>query len=149
MDFSKAFYSVDRNPLFKVLRHYGIPRKITDAITAMYTNSSSQADLVNHFSKSFSIITAVLQGDTLAPFLFIIVVDCFLRQQMTHMGLKHMLKIQKRLKFVDFQYLGAQIASPLSDFCRQRGIAWSNFWKLQTIWRSASLSLHLKLRLFD
>ena len=88
VDFSKAFDSVDRNALFKVLRHYGIPRKITDAITAMYTNSSSQAHLVNHFSKSFSIITAVLQGDTLAPFLFIIVVDCFLQQTDDSHGLK-------------------------------------------------------------
>ena len=88
VDFSKAFDSVDRNALFKVLRHYGIPRKITDAITAMYTNSSSQAHLVNHFSKSFSIITAVLQGDTLVPFLFIIVVDCILRQTDDSHGLK-------------------------------------------------------------
>ena len=28
-------------------------------------------------------------------------------------------------------------------------MTWSNFLKLQTIWRSTSLSLHLKLRLFD
>ena len=25
VDFSKAFHSVDRNALFKILRHYGIP----------------------------------------------------------------------------------------------------------------------------
>ena len=40
VNFSKAFDSVDRNDLFKNLRHYGIPRKIFEAITAIYTNSS-------------------------------------------------------------------------------------------------------------
>ena len=49
----------------------------------------------------------------------------------------------------DFKYLGARISSSLSDFRQRRGIAWSNFWKLQTIWRSAYISLQLKLRLFD
>ena len=48
----------------------------------------------------------------------------------------------------DFKYLGARIASSLSDFRQQRGVAWSNFWKLETIWRSTSLPLHLKLRCF-
>ena len=44
--FSKAFDSIDRNYLFKILRHKRIPLKITDAITAMYTNSSSQQVLL-------------------------------------------------------------------------------------------------------
>ena len=48
-----------------------------------------------------------------------------------------------------FKYLGPQIASSFSDFRQQRGIAWTNFWKLQTIWGSTGLSVHLKLRLFD
>ena len=49
----------------------------------------------------------------------------------------------------DFEYLGARIALSLSDFRQRRGITRSNFWKLQIIWRSNNLSLHLKLRLFD
>ena len=79
-DFSKEFDSVDRNALFKILRHYGIPRKITDVITAIYTNSSSQLRFGNHFRKAFSITAGVFQGDTLAPFLLIIVVDYIFRQ---------------------------------------------------------------------
>ena len=66
VNFSKVFDSVDRNTLFKTIRHYRIPYKITDAITAMYTNSSSRILLGNHFSKAFSITIGVLQGDTLA-----------------------------------------------------------------------------------
>ena len=49
----------------------------------------------------------------------------------------------------DFKYLAARIASSLLGLRQRRGIAWSNFWKLQTIWRSTDLSLHLKLGRFD
>ena len=51
----------------------------------MYTNSSSR---VYRLSKSFLINTGVLQGDTLAPFLFIIVVDYILQQTDDSHGLK-------------------------------------------------------------
>ena len=39
----------------------------------------------------------------------------------------------------ELKYLDARLASSLPDFPQQRGIVWSNFWKLQTIWRSTSL----------
>ena len=87
-DFSKAFDSFDRKALFEILSHYGIPCKITDAITAMYTNSSSRVRLGNHLSKAFYITTGVLQGDVLVQFLFIILVDYILRQTDESHGLK-------------------------------------------------------------
>jgi len=49
----------------------------------------------------------------------------------------------------DFCYLGSMISSPLRDLRRRRGIARSAFWKLETVWRSQSLNLETKLRLFD
>ena len=43
-------------------------------------------------------------------------------------------KALEELKVVkDFKYLGAWIALFLSHCRQQRGIAWSNFWKLQVI----------------
>ena len=39
----------------------------------------------------------------------------------------------------EFKYLDARLASSLPDFRQRRGMVWSNFWKLQTIWRSTSL----------
>lgn len=87
VNFSKAFHSVDRNPLFKILRYYRISPKITDAITAMYTNSSGQVCLDNDFNKIFSITTGGLQGDILANFLFIIVVDYIFQQTDSSCGL--------------------------------------------------------------
>ena len=59
-------------------------------------------------------------------------------------------KALDKLEIVDyFNYLGAKIASSYDDFKRRRGIAWSQFWKLEKIWRSAKISLKLKLHLFD
>ena len=59
-------------------------------------------------------------------------------------------KALDKLEIVDdFKYLGAKIASSYDNFKRRHGIAWSQFWKLETIWRSTKISLKLKLRLFD
>jgi len=49
----------------------------------------------------------------------------------------------------DFCYLGSMISSPLQDLRLRRGMAWSVFWKLETVWRSQSLNLETKARLFD
>ena len=49
----------------------------------------------------------------------------------------------------DFCYLRSIISSSLKDLGRRRGTAWNVFWKLETVWRSQSLNLETKLRLFD
>ena len=39
IDFKKAFDSIDREMMFAILRHYGIPEKIVAAIIVLYDNS--------------------------------------------------------------------------------------------------------------
>ena len=80
IDFKKAFDSVDRDTMWKILRNYGIPQKIVNAIVIIYTNSKSRVRLGNELSEAFNITTGVLQGDTLAPFLFLIVLDFVMKQ---------------------------------------------------------------------
>ena len=41
IDFKKAFDSIDRNVMFKILEAYGILQEIVDAIKIMYTNTSA------------------------------------------------------------------------------------------------------------
>ena len=54
------------------------------------------------------------------------------------------------LEVVDnFKYLGAYIANCHADFKRRKGLAWTQFWKLATVWKSKELSLKVKLQLFD
>ena len=80
IDFKKAFDSIDREMMFAILRHYGIPSQIVDAIRVLYDSSSSRVFVDGELSEEFRITTGVLQGDVLAPFLFIIVIDYLSRQ---------------------------------------------------------------------
>lgn len=75
IDFKKAFDSIDRRMMFAILLHYGIPEKIVKAIRVLYDNSTSRVYSDGQISEPFQITTGVLQGDVLAPFLFIIVID--------------------------------------------------------------------------
>ena len=79
VDFSKAFDSVDRNKMFDILKLYGIPEKIINAIKVLYTDTSSTISTSDGETEPFSTLAGILQGDTLAPFLFIIVVDYVMR----------------------------------------------------------------------
>ena len=82
VDFSKAFDSVDRNKMFEILKLYGIPDKMISAIKVMYTDTTSTILSPDGETPPFSINAGILQGDTLAPFLFIIVVDYVLRMSL-------------------------------------------------------------------
>ena len=79
VDFSKAFDSTDRGKIFEILKLYGIPDKIISAIKVLYTYTSSTILTPDGETPYFSIKAGILQGDTLAPFLFIILVDYVLR----------------------------------------------------------------------
>ena len=79
VDFSKAFDSIHRDQMFEILQLYGIPRSMIDAIRVLYTNTSSSVLTPDGETDPFDITAGILQGDTLAPFLFILVVDYILR----------------------------------------------------------------------
>ena len=49
----------------------------------------------------------------------------------------------------DFKYLGSTILSSMTHFLQRHAVAWNNFWRLQRVWKSEKLPLHLKLRLLD
>ena len=66
--------------MFSVLRHYGIPQPVVDAIGALYKNSKSAVIVDGKISEPFNVTTGVLQGDVLAPFLFIILIDYLMMQ---------------------------------------------------------------------
>ena len=79
VDFSKAFDSVDRDKMFEILGLYGITTKIINAIKVLYTDTISSILKSDGETEPFSILSGILQGDTLVPFLFIILVDYVLR----------------------------------------------------------------------
>ena len=79
VDFKKAFDSVSREKLFQILELYGISDKIISAIRALYTSTKAKVISPDGDTDVFDIQAGVLQGDTLAPFLFVLILDYVLR----------------------------------------------------------------------
>ena len=79
VDFRKAFDSISRETMFEILPLYGIPHSIVEAVKCLYTNTSALVLTPDGETTFFNIEAGVLQGDTLAPFLFIVVLDYVLR----------------------------------------------------------------------
>ena len=80
IDFKKAFDSIHRGKMMKILKAYGIPPNLLKAIDKMYTNTRAKVISPDGETEDFEITAGVLQGDTLAPFLFVIVLDYALRK---------------------------------------------------------------------
>ena len=60
IDFKKAFDSINREVMFAVLRHYGIPEPLVNAIGALYNNSKSVVMVDGNISEPFEVSTGVL-----------------------------------------------------------------------------------------
>uniref|UniRef100_A0A1I8IEM9 Reverse transcriptase domain-containing protein n=8 Tax=cellular organisms TaxID=131567 RepID=A0A1I8IEM9_9PLAT len=79
VDFRKAFDSVVRDALPEVLRAYNVPELLISAVMALYHGTTAAVSTPDGLSDFFETSSGVLQGDTLAPFLFILVLDWVLR----------------------------------------------------------------------
>ena len=80
VDFRNAFDSIHRGQLEEILRAYGVPVEIVDAVNMMNTNTTAQVFSLYGDTEFFEILAGVLQGDTLAPYLFIIASDYAMKQ---------------------------------------------------------------------
>ena len=63
----------------QILLAYGIPKETVAAITILYRNTKVKVRSPDGDTEYFDIVAGVLQGDTLAPYLFIICLDYVLR----------------------------------------------------------------------
>ena len=77
VDFEKAFDSVHRNSLWKILRHYGIPQEIVSTIQSFYNNFNCRVGNSQH---SFPVLSGVRQGCVMSALLFNITIDWVMRQ---------------------------------------------------------------------
>ena len=73
MDFRKAFDFINRRKILQILKAYGIPTRLEDAIGKTYEETPANVSSSDSETEFFKITADVLQGDTLAPYLFIIV----------------------------------------------------------------------------
>ena len=63
----------------QILLTYGLPKETVAAITILYRNIKVKVRSPDGDTEYFNIVAGVLQGDTLAPYLFIICLDYVLR----------------------------------------------------------------------
>ena len=79
VDFILACDSIHRGKMEQILLAYGIPKETVAAIMILYRNTKVKVRSPDGDTDYFDIVAGVLQGDTLAPYLFIISLDYVLR----------------------------------------------------------------------
>lgn len=75
VDFCKAFPSISFKAIREALRAFHVPPHLTQAIMSMYSGLRGFVRTPFGNTDEFDITTGTLQGDVLAPFLFIMVLD--------------------------------------------------------------------------
>ena len=86
VDFRKAFDSISRQAIFDILPLYGILELIFQAIKSLYINTEATVITPDEETEFFEITAGVLQGGTLAPFIFVIVLDYILRLSLDNLN---------------------------------------------------------------
>jgi hypothetical protein len=81
VDFEKAFDSIHRESLWRILRAYGVPQEIVLVIKSFYTNFTCKVGNSDH---SFQVKTGVRQGCVMSSLLFIIAIDWVMRRTTEH-----------------------------------------------------------------
>ncbi|VDP43474.1 unnamed protein product [Schistosoma margrebowiei] len=79
IDYEKAFDSVGRRTLWKLLRHYGVPEKIVNIIRNSYDGLQCKVVHGGQLTDAFQVRIEVRQGCLLSPFLFLLVVDWIMK----------------------------------------------------------------------
>ena len=84
INFTKAFDSIHSGKIEKILLAYGLPKE-TVAAMMLYRNTKVKVRSLDGDTDYFDIVAGVLQGDTLAPYLFIICLYYVLRKSIDEM----------------------------------------------------------------
>ncbi|CAH8466653.1 unnamed protein product [Schistosoma haematobium] len=104
IDYEKAFDSVDRTTLWKLLRHYGVPQKIVNIIQNSYDGLHCKIVHGGQLTKSFKVKTGVRQGCLLSPFLFLLVIDWIMKTSTSE--LKRGIQWTSRMQLDDLDFAG-------------------------------------------
>ena len=80
VDYEKAFDSLDRDTLWKLLQHYGIPNKLISLIRNSYEDMACRVIHAGQLTDSFMVKTGVRQGCLLSPFLFLLAIDWIMKK---------------------------------------------------------------------
>ena len=79
IDYSSAFTSVYWHKIEEALTELNVPKELIIAIMGTLRGASTSVRTPDGDTESFDISAGVLQGDTLAPYIFICIIDIILR----------------------------------------------------------------------
>ncbi|VDO63652.1 unnamed protein product [Schistosoma margrebowiei] len=79
IDYEKAFDSVDRTTLWKLLQHYGVSQKIVNIIQNSYDGLNCEIVRGGQLTKSFEIKTGVRQGCLPSSYPLLLVINWFMK----------------------------------------------------------------------
>ena len=80
VDFEEAFDSIDRNVLWKIFRHFGVPEKIVRLSQAFQEGFQARVLHEEDVTEPFDMKTGVRQGCLLSPVFFLVALDWVTRQ---------------------------------------------------------------------
>lgn len=83
VDFEKAFDSVHRETLWKIMGSYGIPEKLIIMTKSMYEDSECAVVDGSGTTEWFRVRSGVKQGCNMSCFLFLLVIDWIMRKTTT------------------------------------------------------------------
>ena len=80
VDFQKAFDSVSRGMMEKVLRYYGVPEWLVKLVEDLHDGTFCKVMVDGSLSDAFEVKSGVIQGGILSSLLFIMVIDYVMRK---------------------------------------------------------------------
>ncbi|VDP46683.1 unnamed protein product [Schistosoma curassoni] len=102
IDYGKAFDSVDRTTLWKLLLYYGVPQKIVNIIQNSYDGLHCKIVHGGQLTNSFEVKTGVWKGCLLSPFLFLLMIGWIMKMS-TSEG-KHGIQWKSRTELDDLDF---------------------------------------------
>ena len=154
IDFKKAFDSIHRETLWRILHSYGIPHKIVSIVMEFYEHFECSIMLGNTTSEWFKVKSGVRQGCILSPILFLTVIDWSMRQTTAdkHRGIQWTLFSQlEDLDFADDLAILStnpghlqQKTDRLSKYAKQTGLT-INTTKTEVMAINTNTSAHITI----
>ena len=86
VDCSRAFDSIHRGKMEQILLALSLPKETVVAIMVQYKNAKVKVRSLGGDTDFYDIIAGMMQGDTLAPYLFIICLDSVSRTSINLMN---------------------------------------------------------------
>ena len=102
VDFEKAFDSISRKTMGKIMRYYGIPQIFVDVVMNIHADTFCKVMVDGCLSDSFEVKSGVLQGGILSPILFILVIDYVMKNVVEETGVGIVWKDGRLLTDLDY-----------------------------------------------